>query len=62
MKTEIALLGWERWRREVSPPGKADRVATQKLVNLEDSQFLRPDSHVVTRVRWRGSPAVIPVT
>ena len=56
MRTEIAVPGWERWRREVDPPGKADRVATRKLVNLGGSRFLKLDSHIVTRVRWRGTP------
>lgn len=50
MRTEIAVLGWERWRREVAPPGKADRVATWKLVKLGDFQFLKPEAHSVTRV------------
>lgn len=59
MKTEIALLGWQRWRRKVAPPGRAHRVATWKLVNREDSQF---HSHMVTRVRWRRTPTVICVT
>lgn len=43
-------------------PSKTDRVATWKLVGLGDFQFLKLEAHIVTRVRWRCSPAVIPIT
>lgn len=61
MRTEIAVLGRERWRGEVALPGKADTGATGKVVSLGDFQFLKPNAHVRTQAGWRCTPAVIPI-
>lgn len=38
--------------------GIADTVITWKVVNVGDFQFLKPCTHVVSRMRWMGSPVV----
>jgi len=42
----------------VATSGIADTVITWKVVNVGDFQFLKPCTHVVSRMRWMGSPVV----